>query len=84
MKSKKTRKKGKLELSKYFQKLEKGDIVSVVREQSVRSSFPERFQGRTGVIIGKRGKSYIVNIKDQNKEKKFLIEAIHLKKLKTT
>ena len=80
-KSIKTR--GKLQLSRYFQELKNGESVSVIREQAVHSSFPVRLQGRTGVVDGKRGKAYIVNIKDQNKEKKFLIEPIHLKKIKS-
>lgn len=81
-KRKKTRTRGKLQLSRYFQKLEKGDSVAVVRELSIKSSFPVRLQGRTGLIEGKRGKAYIVKIKDQSKEKRFLIEPIHLKKIK--
>ena len=75
---KKTRTKGKLQLSKYFQELKKGDYVAVIREPSVRSSFPSTLQGRTGVVEGKRGKACIVKFK----EKKFLIEPIHLKKIK--
>ena len=76
------RTRGKLQLSKYFQELKDGDSVAVVREPAVQSSFPKTLQGRTGVIESKRGKSYVVKIKDLNKEKKFLIEAIHLKKIK--
>ena len=76
------RTRGKLQFSKYFQELNEGDSVAVVREPAVQSSFPKTLQGRTGVVEGKRGKAYFVKIKDQNKEKKFLIEAIHLKKIK--
>lgn len=82
-KKKPVRTRGKISFSKYFQELEKGDTVAVVKEQAVKSSFPERLQGRTGVVEGKRGNVYIVDIKDQNKEKKFLIAPIHLKKIKT-
>ena len=82
MKRKQVRTRGKLQLSKYFQNLEKGDFVAVVREPAVQSSFPTRLQGRTGVIESKQGKVYIIKIKDQNKEKNFLIEPIHLKKIK--
>lgn len=81
-KKKSVRTKGKLQLSKYFQKLEKGDFVSVVKEPAVQSNFPVRLQGRSGVIEGKRGRTCIVKLKDQAKEKKFLIEPIHLKKIK--
>ena len=83
MSRKKTvREKGKLKLSRYFQKLKEGEQVAVVRELSVRVNFPKRLQGRTGVVEGERGKSYIVNIKDINKEKKHIIAPIHLKKIK--
>lgn len=78
------RERGKLQLSKYFQNLKEGDKVSVTREISLVSKFPKRLQGKTGVIGGKRGKAYLVKIKDQKKEKVFLIEPIHLKKIKTT
>jgi large subunit ribosomal protein L21e len=82
VKRKSIRTRGKIQLSRYFQELEKGDFVSVIREWSIKSGFPKRFQGRTGIIEGKRGKAYVVKIKDYNKEKTFLIESIHLKKIK--
>jgi len=79
---KKVRTRGKLQLSRYFQEFKQGDKVCVVKERAIKSSFPIRLQGRTGQVESKRGKAYIVAIKDQNKEKKFLIEPIHLKKIK--
>lgn len=81
-KKKPVRTRGKLSLSRYFQELKKGDTVAVVREPAVQSSFPLRLQGRTGFVEGKRGKSYVVKIKDIKKEKTFLIQPIHLKKIK--
>lgn len=80
---KKIRTKGKLQFSRYFQELKGGDTVALVKEPSVASNFPLRLQGRTGTVEGKRGKAYIVKVKDANLEKKFLVEPIHLKKLKT-
>lgn len=82
MRRKKVRTRGKFAFSKYFQEFIKGDRVSVIKEPAVNSSFPERLQGRTGTVEDKRGKIFIVKIKDQTKEKKFLIQAIHLKKIK--
>ncbi|MDP3966104.1 MAG: 50S ribosomal protein L21e [archaeon] len=73
---------GKIRLSEYFQKFEKDEPVAVKREISLASHFPRRIQGRTGLIQGKRGKSYLVKLNDQNLEKTFLIEAVHLKKIK--
>ena len=83
MKKKSIKTKGKLQFSRYFQELEKGDSVAIARECAVQSSFPLRLQGQTGVVEGKRGKAYIVKLKDKNKEKTFLIEPIHLKKIKS-
>ena len=76
------RTRGKLQLSKYFQNLKEGDLVSVVADRSQRIDFPKRLQGRTGVVVGKRGRANIVKIKDQTKEKEFIIKSIHLKKIK--
>ncbi|MFH1325784.1 MAG: 50S ribosomal protein L21e [archaeon] len=80
---KKRRTKGKLPFSKYFQKFKGGERVAVVRELSVPVNFPKRLQGRTGVVGEKVGRTYFVKIKDQNKEKKFLIHPVNLKKMET-
>lgn len=79
---KQVRTRGKVQLSRYFQDLKKGDSVAVVRELSVSSSFPKRLQGNTGEIIERRGGSYLVKMKENNKEKEFIIEPIHLKRIK--
>jgi large subunit ribosomal protein L21e len=76
------RTRGKLQLSRYFQELNKGDFVAISREKSVQSSFPERLQGITGIVEGRKGKVYMVKIKDGNKDKEILIGPIHLKKIK--
>ena len=54
MKTKNIRTKGKLRLSQYFQELKEGQIVAVNVERSLDFYFPERLQGRTGVIKQKR------------------------------
>lgn len=79
---KKVREKGKIKLSRYFQEFEKGDNVAIVFEKSLKISIPKRLQGRSGKIIDKRGRSYIVMVKDQKKEKNFILPPVHLKKLK--
>ena len=78
---KSVRTRGKLRLSEYFKELKEGDNVAVARERSAVGSFPKRLQGRTGTIKNKRGKAYVVEIKDQSKSKEFLIAPIHLKKI---
>ena len=82
MNRKPVRTRGKLKLSRYFQELKKGESVAVVAEPAVQFRFPKNIQGRTGKIEEKRGKSYLVKIKDHDKEKGYLIAPIHLKKIK--
>ena len=85
LKRKQVREKGKVKFSRYFQKLEKGDRVSVVRDVSLKSGFPKQLQGRTGIVEGKRGKCLIIAIKIASGPcKRFIIHPVHLKKLKTT
>ncbi len=76
------REKGKLRLSRAFQSLKEGDFVTVDIERGKNFSFPERLQGRTGKIIGIRGTSYEVAIKDISMPKKYLINPVHLTKQK--
>lgn len=76
------REKGKIKLSRMFQKLEKGDRVVIVSAPSIPAYFSGRIQGRTGRIEGKKGNSYIIRAKDGKKEKTFIVQPIHLKKLK--
>jgi len=72
---------GKVRLSQYFQELKDGEKVAIVREQSSEPKFPVRIQGKSGVIAGKKGESYIVKLMDGNELKTYVIKPIHLKKL---
>ena len=82
IKRKKQREHGKIKLSQYFQDFKQGDRVAVIRELAMNPKFPKQLQGRSGVIESKRGNSYIVKIKDLNKDKTYIIHPVHLKKLK--
>lgn len=73
------RTKGKISFSRYFQELQEGDSVAIVREHSIDAKFPSSLQGRTGKVEGKRGKSYLVRVL----KKQYIIEPVHLKKIKT-
>ncbi len=76
------RERGKLSFSRYFQTLEEGQKVAIKIERSLKSNIPKRFQGRTGIVVGRRGKAYIIKLKDGKKEKEFIAKPIHLIKLK--
>ena len=83
LKHKRIRQKGKISLSKYFQKFDSGDFVAVSKELSVQSpGFSNRIQGRTGRVIERKGGAYVVEIKDYNMPKRYSIRPIHLKRIK--
>ena len=81
LKHKRLRDRGKTGLSKLFAEFNKGDKVALVHNLSFVPSFPWRFNGLTGQIIGKQGKALVILVKDGNKEKKLVVQRIHLKKL---
>ncbi len=82
VKKKNVRQQGKIQLSEYFKKLKRGEKVAIIREKSIDAKFPKRMQGRTGKVGEQRGNSYVVEVKDSNKPKKFIIKPIHLRRLK--
>lgn len=84
LKRKRIRNRGKVSFTRFFQKFQEGDHVAVVRELAIVAGFPKKIQGRTGVILEKRGKAYLVEIKDLNSPKKYTIRPIHLRKIEVT
>jgi large subunit ribosomal protein L21e len=57
-----------------------GDRVHIVTNPSIHSGMPHRrYHGKTGVIMGKRGKCYIVSVMLGNKEKTLFIRPEHLR-----
>jgi len=72
---------GKLSLSHYFQELKEGDRVAIVREQSLNPAFPERIQGKSGVVSGKKGRACVIKVFDGEELKTYIIKPMHLRKL---
>jgi len=80
--NKRIRNKGKISFTKYFQKFGEEDSVAIVRDLTVQSpGFPSRIQGRTGVVLGQRGRSYVITIKDYDRSKTYIVKPVHLKKI---
>jgi len=73
------RKKGKISIRNYLKKYNVNDIVSIAIDPSSSSIPHPRFRGRTGRIIGSRGRAYIVEIKDRGKVKKIIVTPEHLR-----
>lgn len=57
-----------------------GDKVHIVINPSIHKGMPHRrYYGKTGEIVGKRGKSYIVKVYIGDKEKTLFVRPEHLK-----
>jgi large subunit ribosomal protein L21e len=82
LKRKNIKLRGKIRLSQYFQEFKNGEKVAIVREHSLNPAIPKRIQGLTGTIVGKRGRAYIISVKEGKQRKLHIIKPAHLKKLK--
>jgi len=68
-------------INKFLKKFKEGEKVTIYQEPSSHKGMPFiRYKGRTGVITGKRGKSYLVEIKDGKKTKTLISKPEHLRK----
>jgi large subunit ribosomal protein L21e len=76
---KSVREKG-VKIRKVLQTFEVGQHVHIDIEPAVHKGMPHpRFQGRTGIVVGQRGKAYLVKIRDGGKMKTLIIRPEHLK-----
>lgn len=67
-------------ITRYLQEFKVGSKVVVKPNPSSHKGMPfKRFFGRTGTVMDKRGKSYIIKIKDGKKEKNIISRPEHLK-----
>jgi large subunit ribosomal protein L21e len=80
---KKPRDKGLKSITRALQKFNEGESVNIVIDSSVHKGMPHiRFHGYTGKIKGLQGDSYIVGIKDGNKDKTLIIRSEHLRRVR--
>jgi large subunit ribosomal protein L21e len=74
------RSKGVLPVTRVIQQFEEGQKVHIVCEPSIQKGMPSRrFHGLTGTVIGKRGRAWVVAIRDGNKEKIVISRPQHLR-----
>lgn len=67
-------------ITKFLQEFKKKQKVIILPEPSSQRGMPHsRFKGKSGKIVGKRGRSYIVEVKDGKKLKKIISRPEHLK-----
>jgi len=69
-----------IKIRRALQTFEVGQIVHIDIDPSVHKGMPHpRFQGRTGVVIGQRGRAYLVRIRDGDSYKILIVRPEHLK-----
>ena len=81
LKRKSIRQRGKIPFNLFFQTFKVGGTVALVSELSVNTDFPKRMQGKTGKVIAKRGRAYVVQVNDLNMSKQYAVKPVHLKKI---
>jgi large subunit ribosomal protein L21e len=63
-----------------IQKFEVGQKVHIVCEPSVHEGMPNRrFHGKTGTIVGQRGRAWLLQIRDGESVKTVIARPQHLK-----
>jgi large subunit ribosomal protein L21e len=74
------RERGLLPVTRSIQDFPRGARVTIIIAPGVHKGVPHhRYQGRVGVIYGKMGRAYMVQIKDGGKIKKIIASPEHLK-----
>ncbi len=74
------RKRGIVPVTSVIQNYEIGQKVHVVVEPSVQKGMPHRrFHGKTGTVIGQRGRAWVVEVSDGDSVKQVIARPQHLK-----
>jgi len=77
---KELRRRGLPPVTSVIQKFEVGQNVHIVCEPSIQKGMPHRrFHGKTGTVVGQRGRAWVLAIRDGNSEKIVIARPQHLK-----
>ncbi|MBR9680095.1 MAG: 50S ribosomal protein L21e [Candidatus Altiarchaeota archaeon] len=69
-------------VNRFLQEFEIGEKVSIILDSSITKGMPHpRFHGRVGTVTGKRGRAYLIKLKDIKKEKIFISLPVHLRRV---
>ena len=75
------RKRGKISIGKLLQAYSAGDKVCIKTDPSIHKGMPHRrFYGKIGVVAGKRGRSYAVNVSAGGRPAMILVRPEHLER----
>ena len=66
-------------VSRSIQEFEVGDRVHIIIDPSIHRGMPNpKFHGHTGTVAGRRGRGYVVNVRDGKSIKEIIIFPEHL------
>ena len=69
-------------ITSHLKTFEEGEKVNIKIDSSIHKGIPHpKFHGKSGTVRGKRGKSYLVEVKDLNKKKELHVYPSHLPKV---
>lgn len=72
----------RITVNEHFKKFGEGDKVLIKIKPKNKLTFPHpKFNGRAGVVIGKKGNAYVVKVKDGKKTKLVDVLPVHLERL---
>ena len=73
--------KGRIIIANFLRGFKEGDKVSLAADPAYQKGmYHPRFHGQTGIIKGKEGSCYKVEIIDGNKAKNLIVHPVHLRK----
>ena len=80
--SRSKRERSRLNISRVMHDYSEGDSVAIVLDGGQQMGMPHRrFNGKTGVITGKQGRAWVIEVKDGNKQKTVVSRPEHLRPL---
>src|SRR3972149_6794319 len=81
--SKSKRDRGKVPVTLILQKFNVGDKVVIKQEPAIHNGMPHpRFKGAGGIVMGKQGSAYVVQVRDKDARKLLIAAPVHLLRVK--
>ncbi len=75
------RNRGKVNINLALQQFKRDDRVQIIQEPAIHKGMPmPKYKNKVGKVIKKQGKAYVIEVKDFNKKKHIIANAIHLRK----
>jgi large subunit ribosomal protein L21e len=73
------REKGLSPISRAIREYNEGDIVNIDIDPGIQNGMPHpKFQGRTGKVLSRRGRAYLVEVRDIGLMKEVIVLPEHL------